>query len=336
MVLLVNVATQMLIGVILLRGIMQKPILVTGFEAFGEHETNVSQSVAESLASQVVRGHVIQSLILSVDYDGSIAVSNMLDEHEFAAIIHIGLAANSEYPRIEIRAKDILDFRIPDNSGRQLRESVISGNGDLMSSISPEDWDIASMIDQPVISDDAGEYICNETLYRTLLKLEGKTPCFFLHLPLQQSDAKGLVLQCLDRMLRPPCIDVGAGAIIHEGKFLAARRSPSEKHAGWWEFPGGKFEPGENASTCLVRELNEELELDITTGELIGEWIFDHGDVVVRLHVMECFIAAGEMKLHVHDKIRWCSGPDEVNWLGPDRDIAEAISARLQHHHHLT
>ena len=50
---------------------------------------------------------------------------------------------------------------------------------------------------------------------------------------------------------------------------------------------------------------------------------------------MECFISAGEMKLHVHDKIRWCSGPDEVNWLGPDRDIAEAISARLQHHHHL-
>ena len=43
-----------------------KPILVTGFEAFGEHETNVSQSVAESLASEVIRGHVIQSLTLSV------------------------------------------------------------------------------------------------------------------------------------------------------------------------------------------------------------------------------------------------------------------------------
>ena len=336
MVLLVNVATQILIGVILLRVVMPKPILVTGFEAFGEHETNVSELVANSLSSEVVRGHEIKSLILSVDYDGSIAVSNMLDKQEFAAIIHIGLAANSVNPRIEIRAKDVLDFRIPDNSGRQVRDSVISGVGDLFSSISTEDWDIASMIDQPVISDDAGEYICNETLYRTLLKLDGKTPCFFLHLPLQQSDAKGLVLQCLDRMLRPSCIDVGAGAIIQDGKFLAARRSPNEKHAGWWEFPGGKFEHGENAPMCLVREIKEELELDITTGELIGEWIFDHGDVVVRLHVMECFICAGEMKLHVHDKVKWCSGPDEVNWLGPDRDIAEAISARLKHHHHLT
>ena len=153
---------------------------------------------------------------------------------------------------------------------------------------------------------------------------------FLLAFTLQQSDAKGLVLQCIDRMLRPPCIDVGAGAIIHDGKFLAARRAPSEKHAGWWEFPGGKFEEGEGASECLVREIREELELDISTGEPIGEWIFDHGDVVVRLHVMECFVNGGTMKLHVHDRVQWCDGPDEVDWLGPDRDIAAAISARLQ------
>ena len=95
----------------------------------------------------------------------------------------------------------------------------------------------------------------------------------------------------------------------------------------------GKFETGENASKCLIREIKEELELDVTTGEMIGEWIFDHGDVVVRLHVMECFISSGEMKLHVHDETKWCDGPDEVDWLGPDRDIAEAISARLKHHH---
>jgi 8-oxo-dGTP diphosphatase len=121
---------------------------------------------------------------------------------------------------------------------------------------------------------------------------------------------------------------VGAGAIIHEGKFLAARRAPSEKHAGWWEFPGGKFEEGETASQCLVREIKEELELDVEVGEMIGIWIFDHGDVVVRLHVMVCNIVEGEMQLHVHDKVRWCIGPDEVDWLGPDREIAEAISAR--------
>jgi len=311
---------------------MGKPLLVTGFEAFGEHKTNVSQVVAMSLEGEEVRGHTIMSAVLSVDYDGSMKVAGMLKETDFAAIIHLGLAANSELPRIELRAKDILDFRIPDNSGRIVQDSVITGLGDLSSTIAVEDWDIDGMIDSPVLSYDAGEYICNETFYRTLSELEGNTPCFFLHLPLHQSDAKGLVLQCFDRMLRPPCIDVGAGAIISEGKFLAARRSKSEKHAGWWEFPGGKFESGEDASKCLVREIQEELELNVSTGEMIGQWIFDHGDVVVRLHVMECFILSGEMKLHVHDQIKWCEGPNEVNWLGPDQDIAEAISARLPHH----
>ena len=312
---------------------MAKPILVTGFEAFGEHEVNVSESVAKSLDGLEVRGHKIRSLILSVDFEGSKRVADMLDDEQFAAILHIGLAANSVHPRIEIKARDILDFRIPDNGGRLVKDTKISGQGDILSTINHHDWDILSMIDSPVISVDAGEFICNETLYRTLMKIEGDTPCFFLHLPLTQGDAKGLAMQCLDRMLRPPCIDVGAGAIIQSGKFLAARRAQSEKHAGWWEFPGGKFEAGENASTCLIREIKEELELEVTTGELIGKWIFDHGDVVVRLHVMECFISSGEMKLHVHDKTQWCDGPDEVEWLGPDRDIAEAISARLMHHH---
>ncbi len=312
---------------------MAKPILVTGFEAFAGHNVNVSEQVAKSLDGEIVRGHVIRSLILTVDYEGSNRVANMLGKEEFAAILHIGLAANSTHPRIEIKAKDILDFRIPDNGGRIVKDTEISGSGDIDSTINHNDWDVESMIDSPVVSNDAGEFICNETLYRTLMKIEDRTPCFFLHLPLSQNDARGLALQCLDRMLRPPCIDVGAGAIIRNGKFLAARRAQSEKHAGWWEFPGGKFEAGENASNCLIREIKEELELDVITGEMIGEWIFDHGEIVVRLHVMECFITSGDMKLHVHDETKWCDGPDEVDWLGPDRDIAEAISARLKHHH---
>ncbi|MGB2237462.1 MAG: hypothetical protein ACPH4H_07675, partial [Candidatus Poseidoniaceae archaeon] len=73
---------------------MAKPILVTGFEAFGEHEINVSEGVAKSLEGMEVRGHKIRSLILSVDFEGSNTVASMLDEEEFAAILHIGLAAS--------------------------------------------------------------------------------------------------------------------------------------------------------------------------------------------------------------------------------------------------
>lgn len=329
---LVNVATQMLMEGLFPTVSMGKPVLVTGFEPFGNHKVNVSGEIAADLDGARVRGHQIQSLVLPVDCEGSTTVSRLLDSEEFAAIIHLGIAENSQNPRIEIRAKDILDFRIPDNSGRQILNTPISGQGDLFSTVKPEDWDVVRMTDSPIISEDAGEYICNETLYHTLLKIKDNTPCFFLHLPLQQPDAKGLVLECIDRMLRPSCIDVGAGAIISDGKFLAARRAPNEKHAGWWEFPGGKFEQDEDASQCLIREIKEELELDVYTGEPIGEWIFDHGDVVVRLHVLECFVKSGRIELHVHDQVKWCDGPDEVDWLGPDREIAEAISARLQHH----
>ncbi len=307
---------------------MAAPVLVTGFEPFGAHTTNISGDVALSLSGKSVREHIIESMVLPVDEKGSKVVSELVMSRKFAAIIHIGLAENAEWPRIETRAKDELDFRIPDNSGRQIRNSIIAGKGELSATINPDDWDIERMIDSPKISTDAGEFLCNETLYRTLNALGDETPCFFLHLPKSQSDAQGLVLECIDRMLRPPCLNVGAGAIIHAGKFLAARRAPSEKHAGWWEFPGGKFEEGEDAAECLVREIKEELELDVEIGPSVGTWIFDHGDVVVRLHVMICNIISGEMVLHVHDKVQWCSGPDEVDWLGPDREIAEAISAR--------
>ena len=308
---------------------MVKPILVTGFEPFGVHRTNISQEVALKVAELEVRGHQIKTQILSVDLAGSKRIAQRLENESFAAIIHLGLAENAEAARIELRAKDILDFRIADNSGRQIKDSLITGDGDLSSTIRIDDWDISTMIGQPVVSEDAGEFLCNEVLHRTLHALRDETPCFFLHLPPHCENPVGLVLQSLDRMLRPPCLDVGAGAIIRDGKFLAARRAPKEKHAGWWEFPGGKFEPGEDAIACLKREIREELELEVEVGEEIGIWIYDHGDVVVRLHVRRCTIISGNMVLNNHDKVHWCTKDNEVEWLGPDQEIASTILARI-------
>ena len=308
---------------------MVKPILVTGFEPFGVHRTNISQEVALKVAELEVRGHQIKTQILSVDLAGSKRIAQRLENENFAAIIHLGLAENAEAARIELRAKDILDFRIADNSGRQIKDSLITGDGDLSSTIRIDDWDISTMIGQPVVSEDAGEFLCNEVLHRTLHALRDETPCFFLHLPPHCENPVGLVLQCLDRMLRPPCLDVGAGAIIRDGKFLAARRAPKEKHAGWWEFPGGKFEPGEDAIACLKREIREELELEVEVGEEIGIWIYDHGDVVVRLHVRRCTIISGKMVLNNHDKVHWCTKDNEVEWLGPDQEIASTILTRI-------
>ena len=140
---------------------MQGRILVTGFEPFGDHLTNISGEIADSLAGETIRGCVIESLVLPVDESGSKVVSGLLSDNKFSAIMHLGLAENSVRPRIEMRAKDVLDFRVPDNSGRQVRNSKITGMGDLFSTIVIDDWDIANMIDSPVASNDAGEYLCN-------------------------------------------------------------------------------------------------------------------------------------------------------------------------------
>jgi 8-oxo-dGTP diphosphatase len=58
-------------------------------------------------------------------------------------------------------------------------------------------------------------------------------------------------------------MDVVAGVIVRQGRFLAARRSPSMSEPGFWEFPGGKVEPQETLGQALVRELEEELSIAI-------------------------------------------------------------------------
>ena len=126
---------------------MRGQVLVTGFEPFGDNATNISGEVAMQLHGNIVRDCEIISMVLTVDYSGSTKIANLIKNEEFSAIVHIGLAESSVKPRIEIRAKDILDFRIPDNSGRLVSKQEISGNGDLYSTINVDDWDVESMID---------------------------------------------------------------------------------------------------------------------------------------------------------------------------------------------
>jgi 8-oxo-dGTP diphosphatase len=62
-------------------------------------------------------------------------------------------------------------------------------------------------------------------------------------------------------------IRVVAGVAVRRGRVLVCRRSAARRHAGKWEFPGGKLEPGETAAVALRRELREELGVEATVGE---------------------------------------------------------------------
>ena len=96
-------------------------------------------------------------------------------------------------------------------------------------------------------------------------------------------------------------------AIFKNGdQILLMRRAVGQPLAGEWEYPGGKFEDGEDGPTCLRRELFEELGIDAQIGNLItiAKHTTDSGKVI-ELHAYEITSYTGEIKLRVHDDMHW-------------------------------
>ena len=96
-------------------------------------------------------------------------------------------------------------------------------------------------------------------------------------------------------------------AIFKRGdKVLLMRRAAAQPLAGTWEYPGGKFEDGEDGPTCLKRELAEELGIDAQIGDLItiAKHTTDSGKVI-ELHTYEILGYTGEIQLRVHDDMHW-------------------------------
>lgn len=87
-----------------------------------------------------------------------------------------------------------------------------------------------------------------------------------------------------------PIVEVAAAVVMRsDGAFLLACRPPGKPYAGYWEFPGGKVEPGERLEDALARELHEELGIDVV---LATPWItrlFSYPHATVRLHFFRVF-----------------------------------------------
>ena len=94
-------------------------------------------------------------------------------------------------------------------------------------------------------------------------------------------------------------------------RILLMRRAPDQPLAGEWEYPGGKFEDGEDGPTCLQRELSEELGIDAQIGDLItiAKHTTDSGKAI-ELHAYEILGYTGEIQLRVHDDMRWVAVSD--------------------------
>jgi len=102
-------------------------------------------------------------------------------------------------------------------------------------------------------------------------------------------------------------IDVAAGLVFQQGKLLITQRRPDDHLGGFWEFPGGKVEPGETFEHCLVRELREELGIEVSLGPEIEEITHTYPEKTVRLRFFLCRLIMGEARpIHCH-ALEWVS-----------------------------
>lgn len=125
-------------------------------------------------------------------------------------------------------------------------------------------------------------------------------------------------------------IDVAAAVIENrEGRILIARRKPEISLGGYWEFPGGRIEPGETAAECAAREMKEEMDVHIETGDVLAETVHDYGTKTVHLVAVRAILLGGRMRLHDHDDIRWVTVAEMNDYLfaPADEAIVEAIQA---------
>jgi len=117
-------------------------------------------------------------------------------------------------------------------------------------------------------------------------------------------------------------------AIIHdgEGRVFATQRGYGEWQ-DFWEFPGGKMEPGESPEDALKREIWEELETKIVIERLIKTIEYDYPKFHLTMHCFWCRIESGNLTLKEHEAARWLNGDEleSVDWLPADKEVLSEI-----------
>lgn len=106
-------------------------------------------------------------------------------------------------------------------------------------------------------------------------------------------------------------IDVVAAVITNENdKILITQRNLKKSQGGLWEFPGGKIEKGETREEAIIREIKEELDIEIKVDEYLEEKSFIYPEKEVNLIALKCHIEKGKIKLLEHEDYKWVEGKE--------------------------
>ncbi|MBQ8500141.1 MAG: (deoxy)nucleoside triphosphate pyrophosphohydrolase [Bacteroidales bacterium] len=129
-------------------------------------------------------------------------------------------------------------------------------------------------------------------------------------------------------------IEVVAAVILREGKVFATQRGYGEWQ-GWWEFPGGKIEPGETPQEALIREIREELDAEISVGDLLETVEWDYPAFHLTMHCYICTLKSASLHLNEHESAAWLTRETihSVKWLPADEGLASKIKDLLQLRH---
>lgn len=132
-------------------------------------------------------------------------------------------------------------------------------------------------------------------------------------------------------LLKDKLIEVVGAAIIEDNKVFATERSNRMTLSGMWEFPGGKIENNESEKEALVREIQEELTVDIEILDYINESTYTYDFGTVSLKVYTAKITSGQIALEEHSDSQWLTAAElaEINWAPVDIPAAKELTELL-------
>lgn len=122
-------------------------------------------------------------------------------------------------------------------------------------------------------------------------------------------------------------IEVSCGIILKEGKILVAQRNSKGKLPLKWEFPGGKLEKGETAEQSLIREIKEELNIDIEIKSALTPVEHHYKEFSIRLIPFICNYLGGSLINKEHEDVQWVSNRElpEFDWAAADIPIVREL-----------
>ena len=203
---------------------MRRDILLTGFEPFGAYAINPSGEIAKTLDGREVGDCRVRSVVLPVHHaEAATVVARAMAEGEPMAVLHLGLAGGRARIALERVALNVMDYELPDVSGYRARgEACVAGGPPAYFSTLPLEAMLQALLAVGIpayVSNTAGTYLCNQTMYTTRHAIERAGPggpaAGFIHLPLLPSmvAASGLDQPSMDLPLMVRAVEVCVGIV---------------------------------------------------------------------------------------------------------------------------